>query len=685
MAFRNYAPLWHRAPILRLLLPFATGIILYGSIQEIPVRFSTLVITILATTIIFTWLSILAFRKHYFEIHQFICGQLLLLNFGFVLCSFNDARTKPDWFGSQLPKYSNTLATVSAEPLEKNKTIKYQVEIINLSNTKETKCATGKAFVYVFKADNASKIHIGDTLLLPNKWQKLTNSGNPFDFNFKQYCERKNIYLQQFLNADEVVIYGGSKPSSQSFISQAHIYCIRTLDATITDTTTKALLKAMLLGDEHEIDPNVRQSYSDTGIIHIISISGAHVAMLFIAISFCFRWIKKQKYAWIKFAISLSVIWFYVILAGSSTPALRAAIMFTILAAGTLLEKQSNPLNQLFVTAFLLLLIQPMWLFTIGFQLSFTAVLSLLIFYEPIVSLLKPSNKIIRFLWQAITASIAAEILVAPLVAFYFHSFPPMFIIANVLASTAMGLILCFGFLLLLFGKIAFIAKALGIIIIVMSKVFHYCIEVLQKANWALFKTIFISLPTLILLFVLICSFAILIFKRKKTFIWIGLVSILILSALSLKNNYQLAQQKKLVVFNIGGETHCELIAGSTYQILSGKKEENYTTKNAHIGFHANKKIMGSDKQILVLNTQKILLIDSNTCLRKAFKTDILIVSSSKKHFDISEAIAAFSPAKIVIGNNINKWQAKNWKNQCTSANIAYHYTKEDGAFIFPD
>lgn len=684
MAFRNYAPIWHRSPILRLLFPFVAGIILYDSIHQIPVHFSTLIITLLATTVIFSLLSILTFRKDNFETHQFISGQLLLLNFGFVLCSFNDATTNPDWFGNQLPKYSNTLATVSAEPLEKNKTIKYQVEIISLSNTKETKCATGKAFVYVFKTDNADKIHIGDTLLLPNKWQKLKNSGNPFDFNFKQYCERKNLYFQQFLNADEVVIYGASKPSSQSSISQAHIYCIRTLDATITDTNTKALLKAMLLGDEHEIDPNIRQSYSDTGIIHIVSISGAHVAMLFIAISFCFRWIKKQKYAWIKFAISLSIIWFYVMLAGSSTPALRAAIMFTILAAGTLLEKQSNPLNQLFVTAFLLLLIQPMWLFTIGFQLSFAAVLSLLIFYEPIISLLKPPNKIVQFLWQAITASIAAEILVAPLVAFYFHSFPPMFIVANVLASAAMGFILCLGFLLLLFGKISFFSKIFGVAITVISKAFHYCIEVIQKANWEIFKTISISVPTLILLFVLICSFAILIFTKKKTFIWAGLSSMLILSVLSLKNNYLIAQQKKLVVFNIGGETHCELIAGITYQILSGKKEENYTTKNAHIGFHANEKVMDADKQILVLNAQKILLLDSNTCLRKAFKTDILIVSSSKKHFDISEAIAAFSPTKIVIGNNINKWQAKNWKDRCASANIAYHYTKEDGAFIFP-
>lgn len=685
MAFRNYASVWHCAPILRMLLPFVAGIILFDSTKPASIHFLFLLATLLVTAIIFITLNFVNSRKHNFEIYQFLSGQLLLLTFGFTLCSFNSAPATPDWFGHHISQFSNTLATVSAEPLQKNKTIKYQVQIIALSDSKKTKYATGKAFVYVFNAVNASKIHIGDTLLLPNKWQKLTNSGNPFDFNFKQYCERKNIYFQQFLNNDEVAIYSVSKPSSQSVISRAHLYCIRTLDETITDTTTKALLKAMLLGDEHEIDPTVRQSYSDTGIIHIISISGAHVAMLFIAISFCFRWIKNQKYAWMKFIISLSIIWFYVILAGSSTPALRAAIMFTILAAGALLEKQSNPLNQLFITAFLLLLIQPMWLFTIGFQLSFAAVLSLLIFYEPIVSLLKPSNKIIQFLWQAITASIAAEILVAPLVAFYFHSFPPMFILANVLASAAMGLILCLGFLLLLFGKITFIAKALGAIIIVMSKAFHYCIEVLQKANWEIFKTIFISLPNLILLFILISSVAILIFKKKKTFIWIGLSSILILSALSLKNNYRLTQQNKLVVFNIGGETHCELIAGSTYQILKGKKEENYTTKNAHIGFHAIKKVMSSDKQMLVLNAQKILLIDSNTYLRKAFKTDILIVSSSKKHFDISQAIAAFSPTKIVIGNSVNKWQAKIWKDQCTAANIAYHYTKEDGAFIFPD
>jgi len=675
---KNTVAIWERAPMIRLLLPFMIGILLYDKLMDKNINKHLPFIALSISTSICLILGILSLSKSRYQITASIASMISICVLAFTICSYQTQQYNTQEILNKKTS-QKVLARISAVPTVKNKTIKYELCLLNLIDGESVKDIRGKALLYLYSKNNQLSINFGDTILLPNQWQAIHNQGNPFELDYQKNCARKHIYVQQFLSAEEVFVYG--KKNNYSFFEKTHQYCISTIEKSIKDSTAKALLKAMLLGEEQDIDPNTRAAYNDTGIIHIISISGAHVAILFAAISFLFQYVRQQKYQWLKFIISLALIWFYVVLAGASTPALRAAIMFSLLSLGSLSQQQSNPLNQLLTTAFILLLFQPMWLFSIGFQLSFLAVLSLIIFYTPLRSLYQSRYRIIQYGIDTIAASIAAEILVAPLVAYYFHSFPPMFIIANVLASIAMGMILVMGMILLLVSKISFLATMLASAIVFLSNIFHRFIGILQAVNFSSFRSIYVSPILLALLYLFIASLAFYLLQKKKAAVWVSLGSLLFIALLHLERSVAIYRQEKLIVFNQSKEVHCELIKGNHYSILNGNDSETFATKNAHIAYGASYKNASDSRKMITLEKHSILLLDEEYNLSKAFPIDILIITSWEKPMDITKVIQTFLPKQIVISSNA---QAAEWAEQCKKANISLHNTKSQGAFIYP-
>lgn len=678
MQSKNTVAIWERAPMIRLLLPFMIGILLYDKLMGKNINTHLPIVALIAVTIACIILGIVSLKRSSYQIHASIATMISICVLAFTICFYEAQQYDvQEIIGKNTS--NRILARVSAAPTVKNKTIKYELCLLNLIDSQSVKATKGKALLYLYRKTNNLSINFGDTILLPNQWQTIHNQGNPFELDYQKNCARKHIYVQQFLSADQVFVYG--KKNNYSFFEKTHQYCITTIEEFIKDSTCKALLKAMLLGEEQDIDPNTRAAYNDTGIIHIISISGAHVAILFAAISFLLRFIRQQKYQWLKLILSLALIWFYVVLAGASTPALRAAIMFSLLSLGNFSQQQRNPLNQLFTTAFMLLLFQPMWLFNIGFQLSFVAVLSLIIFYKPLSSLYQSPYCIIRYGTDAIAASIAAEILVAPLVAYYFHSFPPLFIIANVVASIAMGFILVMGMILLLVSKISFLATIVAATIVFVADIFHRFIGILQTVNIASLKSIYVSQTLLVLLYLLISSFALFLISKKKRAAWISLCCLLLISLLHLERSISIHRQEKLIVFNQAKGLHCELIKGNSYSIMNGNDTETFAARNAHIAYGACEKKGLGNRQILRIHDHAILLLNQESKFNKPFPIDILVIASWKNPVNVDALVQTFSPKQIVISSNE---QSKEWAAQCNAARIKLHNTKTQGAFIYP-
>lgn len=435
----------------------------------------------------------------------------------------------------------------------------------------------------------------------------------------------------------------------------------------------------MLMGEERHIDPDMRQTYSDTGIIHVVSISGAHIAILFFAISFSFRSIGFRKHAWITHACTIVFIWFYITIAGMPVPAIRAATMFTLLALGHMSSRQPNPLNQLFVTTFLMLLIQPMWLFSIGFQLSFAAVLSLILFYKPLLALWPVRHPVLAFLAQSIAASIAAEILVAPLVAYYFHSFPLMFLVANLVAGVTMSLILCLGLLLLVLAQAGFVAQVLAAIIVFISTVFHYMIRIADKVDVAAFKTIFLS-PLLLALWYLLV-FSVCLLRKGRAAVWATLCCLLSVSTLAFARSWRVHTQKRLVVFQESGKAHAELLQGPAYHLLCGVPSDAYGVQASRVGFGACDPGRPELKRILLIDGRRILVADSTTVITSPFPADILLVVSAATAPD---TLLKYCTPGLVVCAAGSRLASGNWEKACAERKLAFHSVREQGAFIFP-
>src|SRR5690606_38620483 len=208
---------------------------------------------------------------------------------------------------------------------------------------------TGRGIVYMYKY-NTPVVREGDLIILPDKWEKIKNNDNPYEFDYAGYLARQNVFLRQFVSGKEVAVYKYGD-EDLSFIRTVHYWCLRQLEWYITDRATLGLLKAMLMNDTDTLDEDMSAAYTATGIVHVIAISGGHIAVFFFVIDLLLSWLRNRKYRWVKYIAAIPLIWLYVVVAGAPASAVRAATMFSILGVGFALQKRPNGVNQLLATA----------------------------------------------------------------------------------------------------------------------------------------------------------------------------------------------------------------------------------------------------------------------------------------------------------------------------------------------
>jgi len=668
---------WESAPFFRLLIPFVAGILSYAFLR-VPLYGVLTVLTIVLAAFI------ISFRSKRSALF-FFTSQAALLLIAWLLCFANDIRNNKNWFGHKLNTADVFEARITESPIEKERSYKMRVSVLTTLEPGQLSSATGDGFVYLLKDGKAPNFQKGDIILLANKWKPIKNAGNPFEFNYAGYCGQNNLYYQQSASAKDIVLFQAAATQSASFTSRCHDWCMQQLARYINDKPTLGLIQAMLIGDEVNLDNETRQSFADTGIVHIIAISGGNVAIFFLAISLLLWWLKHKKHQWIKYFIALPMVWFYVLMAGAPPSAVRAAIMFSLLAIGIILQKNNNSLNTLFATAFVLLCAEPMWLYSIGFQLSFIAVLSLILFYAPLYRLYAPGNKVARALWATIVASAAAEILTAPLVVYYFHLFPLMFLLANVVAYLFMGLVLYIGMAVLLFSFIPIVAGALGQLCIWLVSAFNVVVHWLQQLNPQSFYYLQIDIVELALLYAFIASVAVWLLHTEKSAIFVSLVASCAFLFLLCDDQYNATQQQKLVVYNTGKHIYAELIAGKHYKLLytdsSLKQKVDYATRPAHTAWLAwQPGNTHPPADLFRVDGHSLLLYHDSLSYPESLHPDYLVLCEPDGVDP--ELLYKRQHPQCVVLPQMPEAQLERWKAVAGRLPLELYYLPDDGAFV---
>lgn len=677
---------WERIPFFRLLLPLVAGIILYPDNLSLRNNFMPVVsagVLFLGVVYFFT-----VTKKQVSSVYKAVTfaalyGVLILI--AWMLCYLHDVRTDPYWFAHQLKSADAWMVEVTAPPVEKEHTWKLEVNVTGSMHGDTVYPVRGKAYVYAYKYGTPA-VREGDVLAVTGEWQRIKNRGNPFELDYAAYSARRNIYYVQFAGGNDMSVLHYATPGDLSLIRRVHLWCMRQLEWYIKDRGTLGLMKAMLIGDKDLLDDDLTDAYADTGVVHIMAISGAHITVFFLLVAFLLGWIKHKKYHWVKYIAALPLIWLYVVVAGAPASALRAATMFSLLGIGMALRKHPNGINQLLVTAFILLCINPMWLYAVGFQLSFLAVLSIFIFYRPVYRLLSPVNKVVRSIWSAVAVSIAAEILVAPLVIYYFNLFPLQFIIANLLAYFFMGVILVAGMLLIALSFSYPVAHLIGNGIEWLVTLFNKMIFALQHVNPGILRRLTLTDLQLVWWYVLIIGVAVWAINKKKAGLIVSVAGLCLFLLSSCLHQWWLTHHEALVVYNAGKENYIELVQGKKAVWLSRPEKEEpktnkYVLRPARIYWQVGQEdstITGSS--LINVNGYRVFMMD-RMIEDTAIHADYVVLNYHAKPKDIPVIKAVFHPEMIVIGTNVTRKRAKQLEEKVEELGMAA-YNVYNGAFI---
>ena len=605
---------------------------------------------------------------------------------GFVITYLHDIRNDTHWFGHYI--HDPMVVRVTGYPVKRAATWRLPVCVLQCIRRGELQQVYGTAVLYVAQDSLPVPAAKGDTLIVTSKWHAIRNSRNPYEFDYARYCARSNIFLQAFCHRDDILSRFPATPLGLPMTERVHDIWMQQIDRYITDSAVKGLVQAMVVGDVVNLDQSIEREWSMAGIVHIIAISGGNVMVFFTLISWSLFLVRSSRHNWIKYLIALPLVWFYVVMAGCPPSAIRAAIGYSIITGGLILRRQSNPLNHLAAAAFIMLVYQPGWLFSLGFQLSFLAVLSLILFYRPIYKLCVPPNKVIKKLWQTASGSIAAEILVAPLVVCYFHNFPLLFVFSNVLALVFMEIVQFLGLLLAGVGALPALAHWLGVVIIYMVSFFNFLIRHIELFNPAGMQRLRLTPLELILVYVFIIGMATISLRGNRKGLFVALTSGILLVAIDCVYCWQDLHRQILIVYNTAHRDYIELVDGNQFEVLQMDSTAIESIERARMEAHIrwqlpewNRPIdlTGNDNACFRVGRHSVLLLRSVAELKDPFHVDYVVCEDSNG-VNKGKIAQMFTPSLIVYGNNVRLVRERNFHPETTM--VPTHRMRRDGTIV---
>ena len=442
---KRIAPWWNVFPFVRLLLPFIAGIYFQLAYQPAAIG-SIAAIALIITAILKKAPIYLRFRL------RFITGlsfHVILFAFGSFAVFVHDIRNSPQWFASH--PYEQLLAVSISEP-RSGKT-GYHIDASIVKRRQKNTWYNTAGIVRLRITDNKKTIFKGSVLRFTRPPKPAENRpGSPFDY--RAYLANRNIYHQLSINsADLEILHAETAP--RSTITRLRNAILSILDKAFPISSERALAQALLIGERAELDKTLVQAYSDTGVIHVIAVSGLHLGLIYGMLIMVLKPFTGKRQGKLLVNVSVAIaLWIFTLICGASPSVVRSAVMFTSLLVGDSIGSENNTGNALASSAFLLLCYDPFLIRDVGFQLSYAAVASLLLYNRSVASIYHTENGLLANVWSSISTSISAQILTTPLILVHFHQFPIVFILSNLVAVPISGLILLFLILLCLLNTV---------------------------------------------------------------------------------------------------------------------------------------------------------------------------------------------------------------------------------------
>ncbi|MGN6531816.1 MAG: ComEC/Rec2 family competence protein [Ginsengibacter sp.] len=686
--------IWKKAPFLRLLIPVISGIIFQFYFKTGITVISSFAVIFLTGFLLFSFLpEALRFRL---RVSQGIIIFLFLIAFGSLITWRKDARNDLDWYGKYFQPQSFIVATIDEPPVEKAKSFKAVAVAENVINKGMQHKTSGNFLIYFDKDSASRKLKYGDKIIFQKGLTEIKGSGNPGGFDYAQYAAFHQLFHQAYLKQNQwILLKEKNKKWWPQFIYATRENVVSILEKFLGNNNESSIAKALLIGYKVDLDKDLVQAYSNAGVVHLIAISGLHMGIIYGVLVWIFSllpFIKKAKP--IRLVLIIFCLWLFALLTGASPSVLRAAVMFSFIVAGTAFNKKSSVYNSLAASAFLLLCFNPFILWDVGFQLSYLAVLGIVVAQKNISNWLYFKNKYTQGAWQLAAVSLSAQLFTFPLCFYYFHQLPLLFLFSNMLAIPLATFALWGCLILVFISPISIAAFYFGKAVYGIIWLLNHTVLFFDSLPFALWQGVSVSLIETILMYILVCGFLYAFIKKNKTAFKTAIAFSLIFASFIAFDNWHAYSQKKLIVYNIPMHQAIELIDSNNFHfigdsiVIKDKLLNGFNIKPAHVLFKIKENSLPVNTSDFNNNfyqfyNSRILLIDSTIKFSSDKKVDLdYIIFSKNTRINLADLALAFNCKKYIFDASNFAWKIQQWKKECEELHLQFHSVPEQGAFV---
>ncbi len=678
-----------RTPFFRLAIPLIAGIISY---QYVELFTWSLLLMFVISFILIIISFLVSESKRQFQFRWFFGAGISI--FFFALAYVLSAKQEHADAFDHLQQKGIYRVELTAAPNEKANSYACRVGKIVYFDTLTHSFIPvhGQAILYFKKDSAASKLLFGDRLMVYAEFMPPEKAANPDVFDYRIYLKRQGIGATSYISSVNWKLIGHSTSFSiRREADKCRNYLLNIYRQFKIQGDEFAVLSALTLGYTDDLQPDLRKSYSVTGVMHILSVSGMHVSVVYVVIAFLLSFLNKSR--WQKVIKSILIIlflWAYAFLSGMSPAVFRAALMFSFVAFADCLERKSLIFNTIFMSAVFMLLYNPNFLFDVGFQLSYSAVLSIILFQPTVSKWVNPKSKRSALIWNLLAVSIAAQLGTAPFTLYYFQQFPNYFLLTNLIAIPLSSVIIYLAMVLFAVSFIPYLSTAVAFLLNKSLWALNFSIVSIQNLP---FSTVHISfdLRQMIIVFLSIFFLSGYFYSKKYPYFILGLLFILIALSFNLQVKYKSLTTKRLIVYSSQKQTHINFIHGTKNYVFSTDSTEAVKIAGT---FWQNQKL---EKPVFIKNNNwfsdgfacfegtRILILTPDLILRKTistpFELDYLIIGNGLKP-KIDQVMESVHPRKIIVDKSISKWYAEQIKKVCNLRKIGFYSVADQGAYI---
>ena len=569
---------------------------------------------------------------------------------------------------------------------EKLRSSAYNDRYIVLVNQVDDSVKTGRILLNVRKDSLKHSFEIGTPLQINGSLYQNIPAKNPNQFDYGKYLEGKQIYAQMYADASEIKTGSVIEKDVWYYTSRLRGKIIRNLENSDFNKAELNVAIALILGQQQEISPDIIHDYQFAGAVHILSVSGLHIGFILLFVTFLLKPFPNTKRgSFIKLVIILLSLFSFGLIAGLAPSVLRSVTMFSFVAIGMYLRRSTNIFHTLLVSMLLILLFEPSFLFDVGFQLSYVALFFILWLQPLLAQLWEPKNKIVNYFWEILTVSFAAQIGAFPLSIYYFHQFPGLFFVTNLVIIPFLSLIMALGVLVMVLAAFDFVplflAKSLEWSIYILNKIINSIASLEQfiiqeiPFNWQLLVSVYVLIIATVIWF------------KKPSFnrLALALIAVIVLQMTYFETHWRIQNQNELVIFNSKKNTLIAERIGENITLYANDSLlktalKNRTLVSYAMGNFSSLKSKKSLQNLMFYNGKKILIVDSLGVYPRDIRPDIVLFTQSPK-INLERFLQTVNPKMVIADASNYRTIQKLWKASCIKEKIPFHATAEKGFY----